>query len=397
MSIYQHSKFSKSKVTLKLVDSLDAFMAIKDPWNALYERSDKCGIFSSWDWMLTWWLVYQNQFKRELFILCLYRDEELVGIAPFQIVKNYPRLFILGKTLRFIGTGEARKDMIASQYLDFIVLPEMQSEMVEMVSEYLIENKSKWDFADFEYLLGDSLILKCFSSDDKTSSKKQPIFRQKKEYGVRFYVSEDNNFDQYLSGMKGRWRKMFNKKMRLATRQGDLKIETLSSNEDIEHELSRLAKMNCSRWGDSEERCIFKSSHFYNFHQEILKRLLPQKKALIKTLTLDGEALASYYTFEDKGKVHYYQSGFFPEYANKYSPLFLLICSEIKNTLEENKQFDFMFTDDVDSYKKNQYAAEYEKMYRLKWTPQWFRFYIYSCVKSIHIRMMYLVKLFKKY
>ena len=394
--MYKHSTPLDKNVSLRLVNSLDEFISLEDAWNKVYEKSKRSNIFSSWDWMVTWWSVYKDQFKRDLFILCLYRGEELVGIAPFQIVRNYPRLFIQGKTLRFIGSGEARKDMIASQYMDFIVIPEMETEMTRFISEYLANNKKKWDFADFEYLLGDSLLLNCFTSNNDSSSGKQGIYRQKKDCGVRFYVSEALDFEQYLSGMGNRWRKMFNKKMRLASREGELKIEPLSTESEIEVELSRLADMNCSRWNDRVEKCIFQSSRFYQFHQAILKQLFPKEKALIKTLKLNGEALASYYTFEDKGKVHYYQSGFYTALANKFSPLFLLVCNEIESTIENNKQFDFMYTDSVDSYKKNQYAAEYEKMYRLKWTPQWFRFYVFSCAKVIQVRIINIARIFKK-
>lgn len=122
-----------------------------------------------------------------------------------------------------------------------------------------------------------------------------------------------------------------------------------------------------------------------------MRRLLPKKKVFIKTLYRDDEALACYYCFTDNKQIHYYQSGFFSRHANRYSPLFLLVCTEIGEAIKSNMKFDFMYSDEANSYKKEQYAAEYESMYRLRWSTQWYRFYLFCGAKAIQntfIRMI---------
>jgi CelD/BcsL family acetyltransferase involved in cellulose biosynthesis len=258
--------------------------------------------------------------------------------------------------------------------------------MIALVSQYLIEHKSKWNFADFEYMLSDALVLKCFDDDQRD------IYRQKIEYGFRYFVPEMADFDQYLSKMGKRWQKMFVKKSRIMERDGEVKIAFSSSQKSTSSALSDLAKMHCSRWKEKTGECIFDSQRFYHFHEKILERLVPQNKAFIKTISLAGEDLASYYVFTDKNKIHYYQSGFFSEYANRYSPLFLLVCNEVGDAIKNNKQFDFMYADNIDSYKKEQYAANYERMYRLKWSTHPFRFFVFDCVKVMQNRMLKVLK-----
>lgn len=365
-----------TSLTLRVVDSEQGLLELEQSWNTLYEQCTRSTIFSSWDWAVSWWEVYQDQFKRSLRILCLYRDDELVGIAPFQIERNLARTFIQGKTLRFIGTGENRQDTVLSQYLDFIVSPGFEDAMVQQVSDYLIEHRNDWNFADFEYLLKDALVLKCFMESKQIS-------RQTLEYGVRFFIPELASPDEYFSNMSKRWRKMFNKKMRLLSRDGEVKIQTTNRDESVEPFLSTLIKMHQSRWKDRTGHTIFDSERFTRFHEKILSRLVKQDKAAIRTITLNNEALASYYIFTDKDKIHYYQSGFFSESANRYSPLFLLVCNEIGMAITDKKHFDFMYTDSADSYKKSQYAADYETMYRLKWTTQPIRFFVFDCAKDI--------------
>lgn len=375
---------------IKVVDTVEGLNTLEDSWNVLYEKCNRSTIFSSWEWMRTWWEVYHDQGRRELFVLCFYHEKELIGIAPFQIDNSFPKSLIQGKTLRFLGSGEARKDIIISQYVDFIVLPGMEELMVSAVSEKLIEHKNKWNFADFEYLLKDALVITCFSKVNDTN-----VCVQKVDYGYRFYLSELDNFEQYLSRMGKRWHKMFKKKSRLMHRDGEVKTISTSSLETVGPFFEMLSKMHCSRWKEKVDECVFNSTRFSAFHKKILERLVPKNKAMIKTIMLDDKALASYYVFTDKDRVHYYQSGFYSKYANRYSPLFLLVCNEIGETIKNQKLFDFMYDDNIDSYKKKQYAADYERMYRLKWSTHPFRFFVFNCVKEMQNRILDLIKIIK--
>ncbi|MCF6190028.1 MAG: GNAT family N-acetyltransferase [Cocleimonas sp.] len=372
-------------LSLRLVNSVDEFKSLQKNWDNLYDKCDKNSVFSSWDWVFTWWEVFKDQFERELFILCFYQGDMLVGIAPFQICKGrFPKSLLQGKTLQFIGNGEAYEDSIVSESQDFIVLPELEAEMVSLVSEYLVKHSHKWNFADFEFLLKDALILQCFDDDGKEYNKNNSqVARQKIEYGVRFSIPKMESYEEYQSKMGGRWRKMLGKKGRKLARDGEVRTESAETLDSIKPALIQLAEMNCYRWKEKTGSCIFDSSRFVEFHQKVMARLIPKNRAIIKTLYLDDNALASYYTFSDKGRIHYYQSGFYAKYANKYSPLFLLVCNEIGESIKNNQMFDFMFADDKNSYKKDQYCCEYESMYRLRWTSQPIRFSAYSSAKKI--------------
>jgi len=362
---------------LRLVNSTDEFKSLQHEWDTLYEKCQQSTIFSSWDWMFSWWEIYGDLINSKLTILCLYKDNKIVGIAPFQILNIFPKSLVQGKTLCFLGTGEKKCDGVVSQFIDFIVEPELEIEMVEKVSEYLLKNKQLWDFADFEFLLEDALIFKCFNS------AKSKISRKKINYGVRFSVPEMESFEDYQSQLGNRWRKMFAKKSRTLEKDGEIRIESTQTVESIEPAFKLLAEMHNARWNDRSNHSIFHSPHFCSFHLKVMRRLLPKKKVFIKTLYKDDEAMACYYCFTDKNQIHYYQSGFFTKYANRYSPLFLLVCSEIGEAIKSKMKFDFMYSDDAESYKKEQYAAEHEPMYRLRWSIKLYRFYLFDGAKFV--------------
>ncbi len=382
----QLSSLDTSSLTLRLIDSLEGFQSLQKDWDELYDKCEKSSIFSSWDWAFTWWEVFHDQFVRELFILGLYQNNKLVGIAPFQICKPpSPKSLVQGKTLQFIGNGESIDDSIISEFQDFIVLPEFELEMIQSVSKYLIKHSNKWSFADFEFLLKNALILQCFHD---SSSHAKNVDRYKMEYGVRFSIPKMESFEQYHEQMGKRWKKMYSKKNSKLLRAGEVRTESTQTLEAIKPALAQLADMNCSRWKERTGACIFDSSRFVEFHQKIMARLIPKNRATIKTLYLDDEALASYYIFTDKSQIHYYQSGFHPKYGNRYSPLFLLVCNEIGESIKNNQMFDFMFADDANSYKKEQYSCEHEPMYRLRWSSQKYRLPLFHSAKYAQNTLM---------
>ncbi len=369
-------------LSIRVIDTDSGFIDIQKDWDTLYENCSKATIFSSWDWMHTWWKVFKGNLKTELFIICLYDKDELVGIAPFHIISSFPKSWIQGKTLCFIGSGEEKKDMIVTQFNDFVVAAGYEDKMVAQISDYLEYSANKWSFADFEFLLKDALIAKCFSS---TNSK---IIKDEVDYGVRFTVSGMTDFEHYQSKMGKRWKKMFAKKSRIMARDGVVTTKITDTIESIDKSFELLSDMHRSRWNDRTKLNIFDSKLFKKFHLEALRCLVPKKKAFIKTLYLDEQPLATYYCFVDKGVIHYYQSGFYSENANRYSPLFILVCNEIGEAIKNQQIFDFMFSDEGDSYKKEQYAAETEPMYRLRWSPHKYRFTLFNIAKYIQLKIL---------
>lgn len=369
---------------IELINSKDAFEQLEADWNGLYEKSDHCTVFSSWDWMYTWWDVFGEEPIRELYILCVYDGEKLLGIAPFQIEKKFPIALIVGRKLQFIGAGEANEDSILSEFGDLIISNERQKEVCDLFNHYLFTNDD-WDYADFNYLLESSLILQFFKGHSSQLETIHSKFKsQISKSGVRYFIPKVDHFEDYHQTLGKRWAKMYTKKNRKLERDGEVKIIQSESEVMIERDLDVLVQMHRSRWTERTDHLIFDSKRFHQFHKNILKRLAPKGKAYIRTLTLNDEPLAAYYAFTDKSQVHYYQSGFYAEKANLYSPLFILVCKEIGLTNENNQLFDFMFSEEK-SYKQTQYAAKSEDIYRLMWTHKSYRLALFNGLKRLKI------------
>lgn len=359
----------------RLVSCPKEFEALEEQWNDLHDESVRATIFTGWDWLFTWWQTFSSCDARDLFILCFYEEDVLVGIAPFQIERKYPHTYIQGRTLRFLASGERLEDSIATPFVDLLVRDGYEEQVVQAVESAVTSYQRRWDFAEFDFLLDDSLIFKCFKLT--SSAVKQQIY----PYGYRYQVPQCEDKQAYLETLARRWQKDYRKKDRLFNKDGLLEVKTVNI-ESIDGTVDLLKDMHCDRWSGRADFLIFESEKFNQFHREILRRLLPKGKAYIRILTLGGEPMSCYYAFEDKGQVHYYQSAFYQKNANRYMPLFYLVCNEIGSAMERGMSFDFMFDDSSESYKKLQYAAEASPMYRLVWTASRYRLGIFNLYKA---------------
>ena len=368
---------SSKLLTTRVVNNPKEFESLAPSWNELYEACDDTTIFCSWDWLFTWWNTFSGCDNRDLFILCFYAGDQLVSIAPFQIERKFPHTYIQGKTLRFIASGECRKDGIATPFVDLLIRDGYEEQTIKAVEDAVTLYQKRWDFAEFDYLLEDSLIFKCFKNNSPTGTHQQVY-----PNGYRYEVPQVETKAEYLETLARRWQKDYRKKDRLFQKDGVLSVKQVTL-ETLDEFVDTLKDMHKDRWQDRADFLVFESSHFNDFHRSLLKRLIPQGKAYIRTLYLDDTPMSCYYAFEDKGQVHYYQSAFYKENANRYMPLFYLVCNEIGAAMEQGKRFDFMFDSSDSSYKQQQYAAAKLPMYRLVWASKKYRLGMFNLYKSV--------------
>lgn len=366
-------------ITVTCIRDERAFQELESEWHELYATCTQATLFSSWEWMTTWWENFSNQFQRDLYILAIRDADALIGLAPWQIVTGHPLHLVTGRVLGFIGTIESDADSIVSQYNDLLVRPGREEAVCSAIRTYLNKNEDDWNVLDFQYLLQDALILHCFQ--DTTKYARQTICN-----GFRYSIPRFRDLNDYLNSLSRRWRKMYRKKSRLIQRDGTVVTQQSGEQLTTHQALDLLKEMHGARWIKRIGVNKFNEPRFYQFHRQILDKLSMQGKAFIKVLTLNDRPLAAYYVFQDKGQMHYYQSGFYADWANRYSPLFLLVCNEIGGASSAGQLFDFMYAEDADCYKNRQYGAVAEPMCRFLCTHQAWRLKVYLLLREVKKR-----------
>ena len=58
------------------------FLSNQHEWQNLLENSKADKFFMSWQWMSQWWINWGNSSSDKIFIIAIYLEDELVGVAP---------------------------------------------------------------------------------------------------------------------------------------------------------------------------------------------------------------------------------------------------------------------------------------------------------------------------
>src|SRR3989338_6121715 len=98
----------------------EKFRDLKIEWDQLLSLSSTNAVYLTWEWLFTWWEIFGDD-RRELFIIAVRENGQLIGIAPLIIhnVEDF-NLFTF-RRIEFLGTGEEEKDEVCSNYMDFII------------------------------------------------------------------------------------------------------------------------------------------------------------------------------------------------------------------------------------------------------------------------------------
>lgn len=98
-------------MTCKIITDPREFKNLQNEWDELEKSITDLSYYSTFRFNYAWWEAYNTQEYDELFIICSYRDNRLVGIAPLMIRRSQ-RKWLNCRTLCFIGRGD---------YFNFIV------------------------------------------------------------------------------------------------------------------------------------------------------------------------------------------------------------------------------------------------------------------------------------
>lgn len=350
---------------ISVIDQLSDFAAMREEWNQLNQRSEKGTIFSSWEWLYSWWEIYQHEGNRKLYIICLREGGELIALAPFQILNHPKKFFPCSKHLILIGTGETDGGLVLSEYLDLIVKPGAVSQAVSAFTNYLMEHQSEWQGSLFQQLLADSYLSLLFGGQNLS------IQAQSKPNGFRTLIDLPETYKDYLMSLQKKKRNNITRMLTRLQSEQDYVVDNLSEGLDPDQAITELADLNRERRENLQQASAFQQPNFEAFHRLVVKRLLPDDKVQIRILRIEGKPVAALYTLIDGDTMHAYQSGFEAELGHRYALLTMMITQEISHCIDDPrlKRFNFMYSADENSYKLR-YSAYTEPMFDQSYFPK---------------------------
>lgn len=348
---------TNNPLQIRLVTSTEEFENLHKDWNTLLEDSHSPQPFLLWEWLFTWWEVFQDSNKK-LFILAVYDAENLVSIAPFYIESRTPFF----KCLRFLGEGEHRDDKIVTPYPDVIVKEGYVDQTISTLAEYLKQNsKSSFNMATFDLMQDQSTLHKlslALNADFNTII--DPSESQ-------FVIDLPEDSDAYMSSLSKSSRKSFRMKLNRLKDAGEV---ATASEDNLDTGLEIVEALNRKRWSDKSDLSVFDSEKFKRFHQNFCNRLKTQDIVKFRTLKHDSEVIAATYNLKYKDKMYSYMSGFGSSDDKRFSPMFLFDLMEIQAMIKNGYvEYDLMTSEAANNY-KTKFNAKVIPLYKAHWAKK---------------------------
>jgi len=325
-----------NSINIELLEDLKDFEDLRDVWNRLVDSSDSPDIVLTWEWLFTWWGIFQE--NRRLWILVVRDDREIIGIAPFLIRKVcYYGIFPF-RRVELLGTGEDEEDEICSDYLKFIAKKGLEKTITKVVYSYLIENNQEWD----ELYLANLPESSEYTEGLSEYFKKGP-FESRVLYRDNCpYIELPSSWDTLMENASRNFRQSLNKKRRRLLNEGVAEYYAINQEQDYEEAFEIIKDLHQFTWESKGKPGCFKSQKFTLFHKNLIFLLAPLNRVQLYFLKLDGNYISGRYCFSYQDKVYDYLSGLKDTIQANVSPGNLLLAYCIENSIAMGKKkFDF--------------------------------------------------------
>lgn len=317
------------------VTTYEGFQALDPVWNTLLEQSASNAITLTFEWLSTWWEVFNKD--RELYIVVARDGDEVIGIAPLlkrTVLRNGLLPF---RRLEFLASGEEEADEICSDYLDFILQGGREGDALTAILQFIRED-GDWDEMLLTDVLGESASLDVVKSFcDVRGITVQTVREQ-----IALYLPLDNGFSEVLTQVGSSFRRRIKQDRKtFATYGGQIRI--VKHLEDFETAFATLIDLHQVRWTARGKPGVFASEKFTLFHRLLAQKVMGKGWVRFYFALRGGKPFAAIYNFTYNGKAYYYQSGLRLEDSGLISPGVLLQSYAIEDSIKIGlREYDFL-------------------------------------------------------
>ncbi len=315
----------RDELRIRVVESLAEWESLAGDWNELLKSSRADTIFLTWEWLFSWAECFLTEHRR-LFIVTVYRDHELIGIAPWYCCR-LSRYWTAFDQVKFLGEPE-----MSSDYLDVIIRRGAEEQVSHALYDFLfMKGRQHWDCLSLGDLPADSLFLLYFQDRLDRDGKYGEIRRG--SYCPRVTIPRGD--DWVPDGVSAKRRTRFRQDLAKLGRSGEFSHRTVCG--------------DAVRKGVEEFFSFYsmKSGHEYLSLQVFMERFSARSAGRdmlqIDFLNVKGKTIAAMLDLLYRDEVLLYAMAVDKEFNPKISPGNLLIGLCLKQAWEEKKLgYDFL-------------------------------------------------------
>lgn len=289
---------------------------LEPEWRALLPRTSANRVFVSPTWLRVWWQEFGA--GRELLLLSVRRQGELVGVAP---------LMRDGDRICFAGDTEI------CDYMDLVAAADDAEAVLSAVLRSLGEEP--WRDLVLWAVPEGSPTLNALKAAAPALGLRVDIERE----DVCPHLDLPATWDNYLAGLGKKDRHELRRKLRKLSQGGEVRLEAIAHPADVEAALDDFLRLYRQSRAD---KAAFMTEEMERFFRVIVAALAAEAHVELLFLTLSGVRVAAVLCFCDRDECLLYNSGYDPDYA--YLSVGLLSKAlALRKAIEEGKRrFDFL-------------------------------------------------------
>lgn len=255
-----------------VIDSINEMAELAKEWNALLSESRSNTIFLTWEWLYTWSECFL-QTNRHLFVLLVYKESELIGVAPWCI--RHLRYFGCSmKKIEFLGVPETGSD-----YLDVFATRGKEKEVAHQIYRFLQISTSFWDSMALQDIPSDSLFLLHFINEMDEEGKYA-------ELGPGPYCPSatlPQTMDAFMARLSPNRRQQYSRHLRILRRRGEV-THRVDLSAEVGASLKEFYRLYELRWGGSDA--------LFRFLEKFISRSEGEKLIQLDFLNAGGRDIA---------------------------------------------------------------------------------------------------------
>ena len=292
---------------------------LEPEWRELLARCPLAPVFHSPVWLKTWWEAFGSD--RELLLLSVRDDGELVGVAP---------LMRSGGHLAFAGDTEV------CDYMDFTCAdgrqPALLSAVLRSLSEEPWEDLTLWAMREDSPALA-ALPAACAEMGLELQVEPEDVCPQID------LPSGSGGWDEYLAGLDKKDRHELRRKLRRLPQAGQPDLQVLAAPAEVVAALDDFLRLHTA---SRAEKAAFMTDQMTRFFRRLVSALAEEGLLEMIFLRLGGKRVAAVLCFRGEGETLLYNSGYDPEYAG-FSVGLLSKALALQRAIElGHKRFDFL-------------------------------------------------------
>lgn len=323
-----------TQITIEKVIAGNAFDLLREEWKQLFAATE-CSPFLSWEWLSTWYKSFGS--NRSLFIIKVYREDQLIGLMPLCLQNK--KVFGMNLVhLGFIGEETGGAD-----YLDLIAKSEDKAEILPAIFDFL-KNENCFDLICLESLSSDSStaeFLQNFSSD-KAANRLRCAARTTE---ICPQVNLAGGWETILKQSKRA--SNFKRRRKQLEKMPDFEFRSVTSPDETADAFERFYRLHEKRWlkdGGSE---LSGHPRLLSFQRDLVLGMAQSELLRFDEIWVEGECRASVYGLDDGRAFYYYNSGYDLEWSN-FSVGLVLIGLSVEAAIERgNTLYDFLRGDET--------------------------------------------------